>query len=438
MDVPAAAPFAAPLPAQMPPPPEPTTLPQNPLPPHAYPSSPPSPAAKRRPFGAIALGILGATIVLGVGLFAVVFALNRSSRQPVTEATGVAAKPPPAIEPATSASVAAPSSAAAAAPSGSKVDFKTCSVVKASAIAPSVEGAAPVRAALTASGLVVSFAADRNQAVAYRVDTDSLAASRVFHNVGIRPVFNVVSTGGDRFEVDHDHPRVRGVRTVGTSPPVRIGLNFFGLVRLADPADPEVVWKVGESAKLSPPEVAGASGGHVVVVSRGRWNGDILAGWLDPAGKPTGALTPIDVEAKELGQVRVAAQGRRAAIVAGVQRVSGGPRVVLAAVGAQGAFPAKLRPLETGSDFAMLPQIASDGSGWVVQWFEPTHGPLVRIRRFDAELKPRGPAVTLSSKAKLAPVGGAIVQTKPGVFTGFYAVRTGRSSALWASRIACE
>ena len=96
--------------------------------------------------------------------------------------------------------------------------------------------------------IAVGYPAARFAARGIAIDAKDLSTRTLFSQEFTRPVFRVTPLPGPEpkeFAVDHDDPRLKSVRTVPGRPAFQIGVNYFGVVRLQDEGQPELIWEGG-------------------------------------------------------------------------------------------------------------------------------------------------------------------------------------------------
>jgi len=352
----------------------------------------------------------------------------------------IAARPLSPVTPAP----AAPDPPEPNAPSG----FVGCALTRtvqrlASAVIPTV-----VPMGAKAPGLdrvALGYATGRNHAEGVIVDLDDLSVETRYSEELPRPVFRVTPLT-DRspvaFAVDHDHPSVQTVRTVPASPPLRVGVSFFGFVRVNENTEPTVIWPGSRNEAIGEPSfVTTDRDGHGVAFRSGRTSGDVFAGWLTPSGTADGDLVRIDAGPREVGAPAIGASDHNVVVVFPA-RGSGEPWRLRIASAPRGKVPRSSRPLEIwsgGEGDALAPSIvALPSGGWLLQWLEGTsNARRVVVRALDQKLEPVGLPLEIASGPGVQDVPGVLV-VRAGRALAVHLSATERSVGLWGAVLRCN
>lgn len=267
------------------------------------------------------------------------------------------------------------------------------------------------------SRVALGYASGRNHADGIIVNLDDLSVEPRYSEELTGPVFRVTPLT-DRapvtFAVDRDDPRIQNLRTLPSSPPLRVGTSYFGFVRLNEATSPTVIWPGARFEGISEPAFAVTErDGHGIAFRSGRGSGDVLAGWLTPSGTADGDLVRVDAGAREVGAPSMAA-GDKSVVVAFAARGPGEPWHIRVAVAPRGKVPnlsRELAPLQSGGAEAIAPVIvALPSGGFLLQWLEgPAGARRVMVRTLDEKLRPQGVPLELAQGAAVQDAPGALV-----------------------------
>lgn len=266
------------------------------------------------------------------------------------------------------------------------------------------------------SRVALGYASGRNHAEGAIVNLDDLSVEPRYSEEHAGPVFRVTPLA-DRspvtFAVDRDDPRVQNLRTLPSSPPLRVGTSYFGFVRLNEATSPTVIWPGARFEGISEPAFAVTErDGYGVTFRTGRGSGDVLAGWLTPSGTADGDLGRIDAGAREVGAPTIAA-GDKSVVVVFAARGPGEPWHLRVAVAPRGKVPTTSRelvPAQGGAPDAAYPTLVALSSGFLLQWLEgPAGARRVMTRTLDAKLSPQGLPLELAQGAGIQDAAGALV-----------------------------
>lgn len=292
--------------------------------------------------------------------------------------------------------------------------------------------------------VALGFASSRNHAEGVIVDLDDLSVETRFSEELARPVFRVTPLT-DRspvtFAVDMDHPNVQVVRTLAASPPLRVGVSFFGFVRVNDSTEPTVIWPGSRNDAVGELSFAVTErDGHGVAFRSGRTSGDIFAGWLTPSGTADGDLVRIDAGAREVGAPAIAASDDKVAVVFPA-RGAGESWRLRVAIASRAKVPRTSRELDLGSlsADALSPSLVPLGNGgWLMQWIEGSGAARrVVVRTLDHELVPSGLPIEIASGAGIQDTPGALI-VRAGRVLAVHLSATERSVGLWAAVLRCS
>jgi hypothetical protein len=264
----------------------------------------------RRPAWLLAV-IATVGLFVGVGFLGFLFSLvrHRENREHEFSGTPTASSTTPASS--------SPVVASSAAPSATVPALSSCAVAGAShVIAPVAVVAAGVEARPFGDGVAIGFAPADHQAVAVRLDLDSLATtgSASAHSAEpirrVRPVLAPKDTLGLAVDADAPGDRVRGRRTLPLDPPLQAGAVGSDLVWMRPGGPPaSKLWSLDGSEDLE--ALRGATEGSpgdtttAIAFRRGSaiWMG-VATGNI--ALTPSGALSHIEGLGTTIGAPAVA------------------------------------------------------------------------------------------------------------------------------------
>jgi hypothetical protein len=384
---------------------------------------------------AAAYGVTAA-LAVSILLSTVLFLALRDSPEendPPVAATTLTSRPAfPTAQPTTTTGTKAPSM------------VMTCGLARSGQLlARALPGVLPmVSTAPGAARAAVGFASGRNRAEGIVVHLDSLAVERRFDEERNGSVFRVTPLT-DRapvaFAVDSDDSRARGIRTVPAQPPIRLGSNNFGLVRLDPGREPSVVWPGGNNEDNGEPSFATLERSTLVTFRRGRTSGEVLAGWLSASGTADSELGRVDAGAREVAAPTVAT-GDALALVVFPARAQNERWHLRVAKAPRGKLPAVSQVLDgaaSGTSDATSPAIAAlPNGGWVVQWIESTASAKRLITQaYDERLAPVGLPVEIASGSLQELPGGLVY--KDGRVLSVYLTMNGGTSELWGVVLRC-
>lgn len=421
-------------------------------PPLVLPSSDPSPSMKERlldvlptrvraPFEgqasrAAAFGV-AAALAISILFSVVLFLALRDSPEDGGEPKPVATLGAPPAFP-----TAQPASTAAGTKAPSMI--MTCGLARSGQLLTrALPGVLPmVSTAPGTARAAVGFASGRNRAEGIVVHLDDLSVERRFDEERNGSVFRVTPLT-DRapvtFAVDSDDSRARGIRTIPAQPPIRLGSNNFGLVRLDPGREPSVVWPGGNNEDNGEPAFATLERSALVTFRRGRTSGEVLAGWLSASGTADSELGRVDAGAREVAAPAVAT-GDSLALIVFPARAQNERWHLRVAKTPRGKLPAGSQVLEgaaSGTSDATSPAIAAlPNGGWVVQWIESTQSAKRLITQaYDERLVPRGLPVEIASGSLQELPGGLVY--KDGRVLSVYLTMNGGTSELWGVVLRC-
>ncbi len=367
----------------------------------------------RRP--AWLLGVIATLgLFVGLGLLGFLFSLvrHRDNREPQYSAT-------PTVSPATSA----PSSRAvssASAPSAPVPPLSSCAVAGTShVIAPVAVVAAGVEARAFGDGVALGFAPADHEAVAVRLDLDSLATtgSASAHSTApirrVRPLLARKDTLGLAVDADAQGDRIHGRRTLPLDPPLQAGSVGSDVV-WTHPGGPPAgtLWSLDGSADLE--ALRGASEGppdDTTTAIAFRRDGEI---WMGVATgnkplAPRGALSHIEGLGTTIGSPAVAID-EGVVMIAWADRPSSEVpwllRIAQMKVGDPPGQPVTFTPPPGGpGGHVMSPGLAAlPGGRFLLVW---TEGPT-------SQQRVRGITLTLAGE----PVGAPLEISNEGVNSG--------------------
>ncbi len=288
----------------------------------------------------------------------------------------------------------------------------------------------------------LGFASGRNHAEGIVVHLDDLTLEHRFdeeRNGTVNRVTPLIDRAPVAFAVDIDDPRVRGLRTIPSRPPIRLGASKFGLVRLDPGREPSVVWPGGNNDDNGEPAFAATDRGTLVVFKRGRTGGEIIAGWLDKSGTADGDLGRIDAGAREVAAPAAAAGDGFALVVfpARAQNERWHLRVARAQRGTPPTTSQVLEGAASGTTDATSPAVVGlPNGGFVVQWIESTADARRLITQvYDERLVPAGLPVEIASGAVQDSPGALVF--RDGRVLAVYLVMNGGTSELWGAVLRC-
>lgn len=371
-----------------------------------------------------AIGVFAA-LVVGMLVIMIAATLRDEPRDPepppgpVVAARPLAATPqlPTATLPAPTATPTAPPAPTPAATSSALGACRLVTVPRRVA-GPAMPNVVPMGAAAPGqSRVALGYASNRNHAEGIIVNLDDLSVEPRYSEELGGPVFRVTPLT-DRapvtFAVDRDDARIQTLRTIPSSPPLRVGTSYFGFVRLNEATSPTVIWPGARFEGISEPSFALTErDGYGIAFRSGRGSGDVLAGWLTPSGTADGDLVRVDAGAREVGAPSVAASDK-GVVVAFSARAAGEPWHIRVAVAARGKIPGvsrELVPMQSGAPDAVFPVIiALPSGGFLLQWLEgPAGARRVLARSFDARMSPQGVPIELAQGAGIQDALGALI-----------------------------
>jgi len=291
--------------------------------------------------------------------------------------------------------------------------------------------------------VALGYASAKSHAEGIIVDLDDLSVESRYSEELPRPVLRVTPLA-DRspvaFAVDYDVPNVQTARTIAASPPLRVGVTYFGFVRIAETGDTTVIWPGGRYDGIGEPAfVTTERDGYGITFRSGRTSGDVFAGWLTPSGTADGDLVRIDAGAREVGAPAIGANDRNVVVVFPA-RAPGEPWRLRIATAKRAKIPRTSRELDTGSGSAdaVSPSIAAlPNGGWLLQWIEGSAGARrVVVRALDAELRPVGLPLEIASGPGIQDVAGTLVP-RAGRVLAVHLSATERSVGLWGAVLRC-
>jgi hypothetical protein len=244
------------------------------------------------------------------------------------------------------------------------------------------------------------------------------------------------------FAVDGEVSQVRAVRTVPAHPPFRVGVSFFGFVRINQGLDPMVVWPGGRYDGIGEPVfVTTDRDGYGVTFRAGRGSGDVFAGWLTASGTADGDLVRIDAGPREVGPPAIASNDQSVVVVFSA-RGPGQPWKLRAASAPRGKVPRDSRDLDVsipGAGDMVSPSIvALPNRGFVVQWLEGAQNSRrVVARTLSPKLEPVGLPIELSSRPGVQDTPGALV-ARDGHVLALHMVAADRQVDLWGAVLSCQ
>lgn len=312
-------------------------------------------------------------------------------------------------------------------------------------VGPAMPNVLPIGAAAPGqSRVAIGYASGKNHAEGVIVNLDDLSVEPRYSEEHTGQVFRVTPLA-DRspvtFAVDRDDPRIQNLRTIPSSPPLRVGTSYFGFVRMNEATSPTVIWPGARFEGISEPVFAITErDGHGVTFRTGRGSGDVLAGWLTPSGTADGDLGRIDAGAREVGAPSMAA-GDKNVVVVFAARAPGEPWHIRIAVAPRGKVPMASRelvPAQSGAPDAIAPVIASLSSGgFLLQWLEgPAGARRVMARTLDEKLTPQGVPIELAQGAGVQDAPGALV-SRSGKVLAIHVAAADKSVELRGAVLVC-
>jgi hypothetical protein len=310
---------------------------------------------------------------------------------------------------------------------------------------PSMPSVPPMGASAPGqSRVAIGYASSRNHPEGIIVNLDDLSVEPRYSEELAGPAHRVTPLT-DRspvtFAVDTDDARVQNLRTIPSSPPLRVGTSYYGFVRLNDTTSPTVIWPGARFEGISEPWFAVTPRDGLGVAFRaGRGSGDVLAGWLTPSGTADGDLVRVDAGAREVGAPTIAASDRTV-VVAFSARAPGESWHIRVALGPRGKAPTTSRELFTtrpGAADAILPLVyALPSGGFLMQSLEgPAGARRVVVRSFDERMVLQGVALELAQGAAVLDAPGALV-FRAGRVLALHPVQVDKSVELRGAVLVC-
>ncbi len=294
------------------------------------------------------------------------------------------------------------------------------------------------------SRVAIGYASGTNRAEGVIVNLDNLSVEPRYAEDMSGPVFRVTPLT-DRapvaFAVDRDDPRLQSVRTIPSSPPLRVGTSYFGFVRINDNSNPTVIWPGARFDGISEPSFAITDrDGYGITFRAGRGSGDVLAGWLTKSGTADGDLGRVDAGAREVGAPSMAASDKKVVVVFAA-RGPGEPWHLRAASAPRGKAPTlsrELAPIQSGGADALAPVVlALPSGGFLLQWLEgPAGARRVMARTVDDALRPQGVPIELAQGAAIVDAPGALT-FRSGKVLAIHLAAVDKSVELRAAVLVC-
>ncbi len=334
---------------------------------------------------------------------------------------------------------AAPSATTSSAPAAAKSAMLNCTLAKPSIrIAEDVVRGGSLASASFGDKVAVGYPAARFAARGIEINVKTLSTRILFSEDFTRPVFRVTPLPGPQpkdFAVDHDDPRLKSVRTVPARPAFQIGVNYFGVVRLREQGEPELIWEGGRNQDISEPSFAKSAKGHAVAFRRGRFSDRLQVGWLTDSGGKQSDLGELVVAGSQLGPPALAASDTEILVAVSAKSPDGTQRLHLAHASA-GSMPGRLTELSTTGDQATWPSVvALPNKLWLVQWIASDQ---VIAQIVDGSAKPVGKPLRISTAGQAVGAQPTAVARAGSSLVSLYPVINGRHIELWAAGIGCS
>lgn len=314
-------------------------------------------------------------------------------------------------------------------------------------LAPSIAlSVAPIVATATdGKSIAVGFADTANSAAGIVVDPVTRSVKYVFREADNSRVTSVVpKVQGSQlsFAVARDKDVLKEARLVPGAPDFTFGQTVEGFARKVGAAAPETVWPTDIDTPCTGARLVTVPGlGHAVTYRQGGQSGTIQVGWLTPDGRSRVAPWSVQTDAKSVGQPNIAESGSQV-LVTFAGRTSDAepwaPHVVLVPADGQGGLAQRLPTVAGGpGGDAISPAAAGLGGGrFILQWSEGGVGHRqIRVQTLDAQLQPRGPAVTVSPAD--ANAGQGVLWVNGAALVSLFVVNAGRSAEFWAASLNC-
>jgi hypothetical protein len=337
---------------------------------------------------------------------------------------------------------AAPPSAASV---GTVAKLTGCRLLaRAERLASPVESTVPASLGPTPDGkaIAVGFASSQSQIGAMTVEVGSLHPSLHPTQGGAERILGVVPLveGGHLdFAVDTADRGLSSPRSVTRE--ILLGATEKAFARKVNGGKSEELWTLPERTRITTPSVASLPGmGYAVAFRSGGQSGKIQLGWLGADGARKSELAALE-ETGLVGTPAATSSGGQV-LLGYAARASEADHWAIHLVTARfGEPPAPIRAFDLppggpGVEAISPSATALPDGRWLVQWTEGATGNRqVRAQALGADLRPIGPAITLSP-AELNAGQGAVLGLGAQALVVFVVI-TEANRELWGASVAC-